>query len=150
MAGLNVVEGADKGFGDALRSPSRDFGGWFGVYPFEWKKGWEKSFEAISAGRLFVAPGLQSIIFNRFPEQVLEWADTVAAWDFDKVIPAHLEGPVPADGRAWRSAFAFLEDKGPLDRLSSMLGGEVKFLPEDMTLLDEAEEGLVADGTILP
>jgi hypothetical protein len=150
-SGLRVVEGADTVFGSAFRSPARDFGGWLGLYPFEWQPGWERSFEAIRGG-LFVAPGLQSIIFNRFPSQVLDWADTVAAWEFDKVIPAHLDAPVPADGRAWRKAFSFLEEKGPFPELGRMLGGSsgIEFLAEDMVLLDEAEEGLVADGTILP
>ena len=146
--GLKIVEGADNVFGGALQSPERTNKelGWFGIYPFEWQPGWERSFEALQGG-LFVAPGLQTIIFNRFPEQVLDWVETVAAWDFERVIPAHLDGPVKADGKVWREAFRFLEETGALGNLG-MVGP--RLLSEDMSLINEAEVGLVKDGTILP
>jgi len=148
-AGLRVLDETGELLSGALNSPSKRLG-WFGFYPFEWQPGWEASFDALRGG-LFVAPGLQTIIFNRFPEKVLDWADTVASWDFERVIPAHLDAPVAADSRAWRSAFRFLESRAPLDQVADALGRRgPRFLQEDMSLLDEAEAGLVADGTILP
>eukprot|EP00798_Chlamydomonas_sp_ICE-L_P006081 gene6081-2682_t len=53
---------------------------------FIWVPGWEKSFDA-----------------------VLQWADKVAQWDFNQVIPAHFAGPVAASSKEFRQAFAFLE-----------------------------------------
>ena len=94
------------------RSGMRDFG-WFDLYPFEWRSSWKDSFEALHAGgRLQVAPILKELIFNRKPEDVLGWVDDVAAWDFDKVVPCHLDAPVALTQEDWREAFSFLEDKG--------------------------------------
>ncbi len=83
---------------------------YFGLYPFRWNADWERSFEALSGGgRLFVAPILQQLILNRDPQAVLDWADRVAQWQFDRLIPCHLASPVQTNTIAFRQAFAFLE-----------------------------------------
>ncbi len=83
---------------------------YFGLYPFRWNAGWERSFEALAGdGRLFVAPILQQLILNRDPQVVLDWADRVATWGFDRIIACHLDSPVLTNAIAFRQAFAFLE-----------------------------------------
>ena len=109
---------------------------YFGLYPFCWKNNWEQSFEALSGGgRLFVAPILQQLIMNRDPKGVLDWADRVAQWDFDRLIPCHLNSPVTTNAAAFRQAFAFLErepntDHSPLP-------------PDDFELLRDIEAQLI-------
>jgi Domain of unknown function (DUF4336) len=49
-----------------------------------------KSFKAISGG-LLVAPILQTLILNRNPIETLDFADSVAKWDIERIIPGHLK-----------------------------------------------------------
>jgi hypothetical protein len=49
-----------------------------------------ESFKAISGG-LLVAPILQTLILNRSPLEVLDFADSVAKWDIERIIPGHLK-----------------------------------------------------------
>lgn len=109
---------------------------YFGLYPFCWKNDWERSFDALSGeGRLFVAPILQQLILNRDPKGVLDWADRVAAWDFDRLIPCHLESPVITNAVAFRQAFAFLEREPS--------AGHLPLPPDDFELLRDIEAQLV-------
>ncbi|MGP1373825.1 MAG: DUF4336 domain-containing protein [Almyronema sp.] len=103
--------------GQSLRNvftaPDRSKKAYFGLYPFRWRAGWPQCFETLRGqGRLFVAPILQALIFNRGPETVLNWADAVAQWPFYQVIPCHLDCPVPASPVQFRRAFDFLEKPG--------------------------------------
>lgn len=61
-----------------------------GVYPWDWVRDDIASFKAISGG-LLVAPILQTLILNRSPVEVLDFADTVAKWDIERIIPGHLK-----------------------------------------------------------
>jgi hypothetical protein len=45
---------------------------------------------------VFVPPILQVLAFPRRRDEVQRWAETVAAWDFERIIPAHLDGPIAA------------------------------------------------------
>lgn len=103
---------------------------YFGLYPFDWERGWQQSFERLSDnGRLLVAPVLQSLIFNRGTKAVLTWADEVAELSFEWIIPCHLDSFIKADGKTFRQAFAFLSTES-----RSRRGGE---LPEaDFDLLN--------------
>ena len=127
-------------FGSAWRE-AREAGksapkAYFGLYPFCWKNDWEQSFDALSGeGRLFVAPILQQLILNRDPKGVLDWADRVAAWDFDRLIPCHLESPVITNAVAFRQAFAFLEREPS--------AGHLALPPDDFELLRDIEAQLV-------
>ena len=38
-----------------------------------------------------MAPILQQLILNREPIEVLDFADEVAKWDIERIIPAHLK-----------------------------------------------------------
>jgi len=61
-----------------------------GVYPWDWVRDDVASFKAISGG-LLVAPILQTLILNRSPIEVLDFADEVAKWDIQRIIPGHLK-----------------------------------------------------------
>jgi Domain of unknown function (DUF4336) len=124
---------------DAIKAPDRSKKAFFGWYPFNWKAGWQRSFEALRKHRLIVAPILQRLILNREPQIVIDWADQVASWDFERIIPCHLDAPIEADGTEFRSTFGFLEKNS--DRT----------LPdEDFELLKEIEQGLIQTGITPP
>lgn len=125
------------------RSP-KNFFGW---YPFQWQENWQKSFEALRGnGRLFVAPILQTLILNREPKAVLDWANRIAQWNFQQIIPCHFDAPIQSDAQTFRRAFSFLE-KHPSP--SSSLGAND--LPaEDFELLRDLEKNLNRRGIVPP
>ncbi len=128
-------------FRDAFKAKERSKKAYFGLYPFKWRQDWQRSFEALRGdGRLFVAPILQTLILNRAPKETIDWADTVARWEFERVIPCHLDAPIDANGYQFRQAFAFLEQR------------EDGFaLPEaDFQLLKEIDNGLNKLGIVPP
>jgi len=117
---------------EAVKAPDRSKKAFFGWYPFHWKLGWQRSFAALRKHRLIVAPILQRLILNREPQIVIDWAQKVASWDFERIIPCHLDAPIAADAIEFRAAFSFLEKNS--DRA----------LPdEDFELLKEIEQGLI-------
>ncbi len=61
-----------------------------GIYPWDWVGDDIASFRAIQGG-LLVAPILQKLILNRVPIETLDFADKVAKWDIERIIPAHLK-----------------------------------------------------------
>ncbi|MDJ0798989.1 MAG: DUF4336 domain-containing protein [Calothrix sp. MO_167.B12] len=108
----NVLEITRWGevFRNAFQAPERSAKAYFGLYPFQWQPNWERSFHALQGdGRLFVAPILQALILNRAPRETLNWADRVAQWDFQRIIPCHLDSPITATPHEFRQAFCFLE-----------------------------------------
>ncbi len=121
---------------DIKTAPDRSRQNYFGLYPFDWQPGWEKSFEALRGeGRIFVAPILQRLILNRDPQAAITWADRVASWEFDQIITCHMDAPIIATPNEFRAAFGFLE-KQPRQ--------EIRYpLPDDdFGLLQELESGL--------
>ena len=60
-------------------------------------------------GRPLVAPILQALILNRAPVETLEWADTIARWKFNKIIPCHFTPVIHATPQEFRQAYDFLE-----------------------------------------
>jgi hypothetical protein len=97
-------------FQAASTAPDRSRKAYFGMYPFRWQPGWERSFAALRGnGRLFVAPILQTLILNRAPHETLDWANRVTRWHFERVIPCHFDAPVTTSAQQFRQAFAFLE-----------------------------------------
>jgi hypothetical protein len=106
---LEVI-GWGEAFSDALKAPDRSKKAYFGLFPFQWKRDWKRSFEALRQGdRLLVAPVLQTLILNRAPKETIDWADRVALWDFQRLIPCHFDSPLEASPSQFRQAFAFLE-----------------------------------------
>ena len=95
---------------DALTAPERGHRDYFGIYPFDWQPDWHHKFVELQGnGRLFVAPILQTLILNRAPQQTIAWANRVAQWNFEQIIPCHFEAPIATTPQAFRSAFGFLE-----------------------------------------
>ena len=99
-----------KVFLDALKAPDKSSKNYFGLFPFQWREDWQQCFNLLSdRGRLFVAPIIQTLILNRSPQSVLAWADAIAAWDFQRIIPCHFTAPIVAGPTEFRQAFTFLE-----------------------------------------
>ncbi|MEO1446750.1 MAG: DUF4336 domain-containing protein [Cyanobacteria bacterium J06635_11] len=123
----------------AAKSPDKSKKNYFGLYPFDWVAGWEKSFKALRAdGALRVAPILQTLIFNRGEDQVLRWADRIAEWDFEQIIPCHFSAPVLASPEAFRRAFDFLERPNP----KSWSGYEHDYPMSDLETLGQIDQQL--------
>ena len=94
---------------EAKQAPVRSRQYYFGFYPFRWQPDWAQSFQALhNGGQLQVAPILKTLIFNRGPAAVLDWAKAVATWQFERIIPAHLEAPIAATPAQFLEAFEFL------------------------------------------
>ncbi len=138
-----------KAFRDTLQAPDRSKKAYFGLFPFRWKDNWKHSFDALrGGGRLFVAPILQTLILNQAPSQTLDWADEVATWNFQRIIPCHFDAPIKAGPRQFRQAFAFLEKQ--LSSGASSFATE-NFLPdEDLELIREIEGLLIKSGIASP
>jgi len=126
-------------FRNAFTAAERSKKAYFGLYPFKWKENWQQSFTALRGeGRLFVAPILQALILNRAPKETLAWADRVASWDFQRIIPCHFDSPIAAQPYQFRQAFSFLE-KQPMQ----VAGYRSHTLPEeDFKLLRNIDVGL--------
>ncbi|MBW4541199.1 MAG: DUF4336 domain-containing protein [Myxacorys chilensis ATA2-1-KO14] len=128
---------------DARTASDHSKKNYFGWFPFRWKDDWQRSFDALRGdGRLFVAPILQRLILNRVPKETLAWADRVASWNFERVIPCHFSSPVQATPQQFRQAFAFLERQP---------SSQQAILPEeDFGLLREVEASLIKRGITPP
>mmetsp|Transcript_45993 Transcript_45993/g.69387 ORF Transcript_45993/g.69387 Transcript_45993/m.69387 type:complete len:384 (+) Transcript_45993:343-1494(+) len=144
LFGLFFMPGAIliKDGGEALANRRPDINPDFaGIYPFDWVGDDIASFDALRGG-LLVAPILQKLILNRNPVEVLDFADKVAQWDIERIIPAHLKNDLKYTGKDYRAAFTFLE-----------AGGVPKGLPKplsiDMKALDDAEVNLIESGAIV-
>jgi Domain of unknown function (DUF4336) len=133
---LEVI-GLKQALRDARKAPDRSKKAFFGLFPFHWKPVWQESFASLrGGGRLFVAPILQALILNRAPQQTLEWADKVASWNFQRIIPCHSDSPLEVGSQEFRQAFAFLEKK-------PFAEGKNYLLPEaDFELLRKIEKAL--------
>ena len=95
---------------DAQKAPERTRKAYFGLFPFKWQPDWQRAYEALRGeGRIFVAPVLQSLILNRAPQETINWANQVAKWDIEWIIPCHLDAPIKANSQQFRQAFSFLE-----------------------------------------
>ena len=134
---------------DVFKAPDRSPKAYFGLFPFRWEDSWKESFDALrGGGRLFVAPILQTLILKQAPRTVLNWADKVAKWDFQRIIPCHLDSPIEANPRQFRQAFAFLDKQ---DFIGGSFGRGDQSLPqEDFEFIKELEESLTKMGIAKP
>ncbi len=128
-------------FADASKALHRSKKAYFGLFPFQWQKNWQESFEVLrNDGKLLVAPILQTLILNREPKMVLDWVNQVSKWDFKRVIPCHFSAPIEATPEQVRNAFSFLE-KSAL----------VKGLPlSDLSVLQSIDQVLCQRGITPP
>ncbi|MFB2736345.1 DUF4336 domain-containing protein [Umezakia ovalisporum] len=137
------------GWGDvfrkAIKAPNRSPKAYFGLFPFQWRSHWQRSFDIVrSEGRLFVAPILQTLILNRAPQETIDWAEKVATWDFQWIIPCHFDSPIKAQPYQFRQAFSFLQ-KHPVTSV-----GSFTFPNEDLKLLREIDQGLQRSRIVPP
>lgn len=146
---LEVPKWSDV-FRDAAKVTNRSPKSYFGLYPFQWKPDWQSCFETLRGdGRIFVAPILQALILNRAPNETLAWADRVARWDFQRIIPCHLDNAIAATPHQFRQAFSFLETQ-PATNLG-LSSGDNYLLPEaDFQVLREIDAGLHKIGIVPP
>ncbi|MDF5710485.1 MAG: DUF4336 domain-containing protein [Nostoc sp. S4] len=138
-----------KVFQDALKAPERSKKAYFGLYPFKWLDDWQRSFDVLRGnGRLFVAPILQTLILNRAPKETIDWANKVASWNFEWIIPSHFDAPIKAEPYQFRQAFCFLE-KQPVstDLFNS---NSYPLIEEDFKTLREIDAGLNKFGIVPP
>lgn len=112
-----------------------------GIYPWDWVRDDVQSFKALQGG-LLVAPILQKLILNRYPVETLDFADKVAKWPFERIIPAHLKNNLKYTGKDYRKAFSFLEASGTPPGLP-------KPLKADLQALIDAEVNLTESGAIV-
>ncbi|MFN6395150.1 MAG: DUF4336 domain-containing protein [Aphanizomenon sp.] len=133
---------------DAKKAPERSRKAYFGFFPFQWRENWQDSFDILRGnGRIFVAPILQSLILNRAPQETINWADKVAKWDFQWIIPCHFDAPIKAESQQFRQAFGFLE-KQPV---GGFVSSNSYLLPEDdFKLLRGIDTGLNKFGIVPP
>ncbi|MBD2426811.1 DUF4336 domain-containing protein [Phormidium sp. FACHB-1136] len=138
---LDVATTGDM-FREAKQAPDRSRQNYFGLYPFRWQPHWPDSFNALhNQGKLSVAPILKTLIFNRGPRDVLDWAKQVATWQFERVIPAHMDAPIAANPQLFLEAFDFLRP-GAVSH-SSMTDA-------DTQLLRDIDAGLTQRGISRP
>lgn len=139
-----------EAFGKAFRAGDRSAKAYFGLFPFNWDPDWKRSFDALRGnGHLFVAPVLQSLILNRAPKETLDWANCIASWDFERIIPCHFDSPVLAKPHQFRQAFSFLEKQPAVS--AGVFGSSTYPLPEeDFKLLKRLDESLSKLGIVPP
>jgi len=133
---------------EARQAPDRSKKAYFGLFPFKWQgSDWQQSFTALRrGGKPIVAPVLQTLILNRASQATLNWADKVASWNFQRIIPCHFDAPITATPQEFREAFTFLEKPSSPDRSYF----ENQLLPAaDFELLIKIEDNL-SKGGILP
>jgi Domain of unknown function (DUF4336) len=127
---LEITE-LEQMFRDMLKAPHRSAKAYFGLFPFRWKDNWKQSFDALRGeGRPFVAPILQTLILPQAPRQVLNWADKIATWDFQRIVSCHFDSPIETNPRQFRQAFAFLEKEVPASASQALPEEDFKFLRE--------------------
>ncbi|MBE9004322.1 DUF4336 domain-containing protein [Fortiea sp. LEGE XX443] len=141
---LEVTE-LRESLSDAIKAQDHSRKAYFGLYPFRWQPNWQQSFHALRGnGRPFVAPILQTLILPQAPKQVINWADKVATWDFQQIIPCHFDAPIAANPRQFRQAFSFLEKQPSVSEDSQPL------LAEDCKFIKELEANLLQRGIATP
>ena len=139
-----------QSFRDAFKAPDRSRKAYFGWFPFRWKVDWKQSFHALrGGGRPFVAPILQTFIFNQAPRQVLDWANDVAKWHFVRIIPCHFDAPIEVGPHQFRQAFNFLE-KTPSSGDDLLTSGNQPLPEEDLKFIRKLEENLTKRGITTP
>ena len=111
--------------------------GWGGWQPFTWRPEAElQSFDAYSAGgKPTLLPIIQIILNRGVADGSLEaWVRKVRGWQFERVVPMHLDAPLAIGPEQFAEPFGFARNGG----------NEARFCDEDVALLREAEKGLLA------
>jgi len=103
------VTGIKQTLQESFQASDRSSKAYFGLYPFKWHWSWQESFDKLrDNGKLLVAPILQELILNRDPQGVINWVETVASWDIERMIASHFDSPISTTSQELRQAFSFL------------------------------------------
>jgi len=127
---------ADIGLAPLLALDPKFELGWGGWQPFTWRASEEASFARYSSdGAPTLLPIIQ-IILNRgvADGSLLAWVAKVQSWEFERVVPAHLDAPISIGPADFGAPFDF----------AARGGNEVRFCDEDVALLRQAELGPLA------
>ncbi len=139
------VTGWGQSFRDAWQARDRSLKAYLGLFPVRWHSNWKDTFDALrGGGRLFVAPILQKLVLNRGPKIVIDWANQVARWPVQQIIPCHLDAPVQTTPQQFRQAFSFLEQHPSPDSNSPDLP------EEDFAFLKTFDQILIKRGITPP
>ncbi len=131
-----------QAFRDAQTAPDRSKKAYFGLFPVQWKPDWKQSFDQLQGGgRLLVAPVLQTLVLNRGSKAVIDWADKVIRWNFQRIIPCHFDSPVMAGPQQFRQAFSFLERNASAEE-TSVNGNNPPWSQKDIEFLNSLSENL--------
>ncbi len=119
----------------------------FSLYPWTWHDNDAdlKNFNAISkGGEIFCPPILTKLILDREPQKTLDWADRICKrFDFDHIIPCHLNNYVKASPEQFRAAFEVLRNDPKSGRVTHQ-----RPLAEDLALLQKASDLLTQFGVV--
>jgi hypothetical protein len=117
------------------------------LYPWTWHSDNAdlKNFDQISnGGEIFCPPILTKLILDREPVKTLQWVDRICnRFDFERIIPCHLNNNVKADPKAFRAAFDVLRSDPSNGNLKSQ-----RPLAEDLALLQKASDLLTKVGVV--
>ena len=117
------------------------------LYPWTWHDNDAdlKNFKAISkGGALFCPPILTKLILDREPKGTLEWVDRVTKrFDFQRVIPCHLNNNVKAGPKEFYDAFDPLRSDPKTGNIKQQ-----RALAEDLALLQKASDILTDFGVV--
>jgi len=117
------------------------------LYPWTWHDNDAdlKNFKAISKdGALFCPPILTKLILDREPKGTLEWVDRVTKrFDFQRVIPCHLNNNVKAGPKEFYDAFDPLRSDPKTGNIKQQ-----RALAEDLALLQKASDILTDFGVV--
>ncbi len=120
----------------------------FSLYPWTWHENDADldNFEAISKnGEIFCPPILTKLILDRENVKTLEFVDRVASrFDFERIIPCHLNNNVKATPAQFRTAFEVLANDRNND--GNLIGQRP--LAEDLALLQKASDILTDFGVV--
>ena len=119
----------------------------FSLYPWTWHDNDAdlENFNAISKnGEVFCPPILTKLILDREPKKTLEWVDRICTkFDFDRIVPCHLNNNIRASPAQFRAAFDVLAN----DPSSGKFTGQ-RPLAEDLALLQKASDILTQFGVV--
>mmetsp|Transcript_27879 Transcript_27879/g.41146 ORF Transcript_27879/g.41146 Transcript_27879/m.41146 type:complete len:511 (+) Transcript_27879:95-1627(+) len=116
------------------------------LYPWTWPDDSDiKNFKAISqGGKLFCPPILTKLILDREPRRTIAWVDSICKrFDFQRVIPSHLNNDVKAGPKEFSEAFDML--RSTPEKIYPQ-----RPLPEDLALLQKASDLLTNLRVVAP
>ncbi|KMZ75420.1 hypothetical protein ZOSMA_114G00170 [Zostera marina] len=116
------------------------------------------SFDQMSQ-KLIVSPIIKTLVFNKVPENVRDWVDSITKdWKFKRIIPAHFAAPINANRSDFKAAFSFLDESLGESRdtrpsisllFASIMGKTANYFPQDdMKTLSSLDEFLVSVGAV--